>query len=41
MLKNLKKWEKPSIKSALPLKETLSSNNQGVLDGGTGNTKRS
>lgn len=41
MEKNLKKWEKPSIKSALPLKETLSSTNQGIKDGGAQNAQRS
>ena len=39
--KSLKTWEKPSIKSTLPLKQTLSSTNQGISDGGTANTKRS
>ena len=35
MKKNLKKWNKPSIKSTLPLKETLSSVKQGTSDGGS------
>ena len=40
MENNLKKWSKPSIKSTLPLKETLSGFRQGTADGGTSSNQK-
>lgn len=38
---NKKNWNRPSIKSTLSISKTLARQNQGVKDGGSGNTSRS
>ena len=41
MKKDLKKWNKPSIKTTLQLKKTLSASNKGTADGGSAPNKKS